>query len=59
MLQLRHVFFRCGFLRERPRQHELGLEDCPSRFDPTIEGSCHPPERRMANPALNVGQDLT
>src|SRR5260370_23501414 len=36
-----------GFLRERPRQHELGLENRPAARDNAIKGRTHPPEHRM------------
>src|SRR5271166_2880036 len=41
VLELRHVLFGRGFLRERPRQHELGLEHRPAAGDDAVEGRPH------------------
>ncbi len=54
VLQLRHVFFRSRFFRERPGQHELGFEHRVGVLDHAVEGCGHPPVDRMLNPALNV-----
>src|SRR5437016_5907304 len=59
MLQLRHVLFRGGLFRERPRQHELTFEDRITALDPTIEGGCHPAQRRMTDPFLYIGDYLS
>jgi hypothetical protein len=59
VLQLGHVFLGGSFLRERPRQHELGLEDGPGRFDPAVEGRRHPAQRRVAHLLLDVGDYLS
>ena len=59
VLQLRHVFLSGSLLRERPRQHELGFEHGTAALDPAIEGRRHPAECRMADPPLDVGDDLT
>ena len=58
MLQLRHVFFRRRFFRERPRQHELGLKDSIAALNPAIQSRRHPAQRRMAHSLLDVGDDL-
>ena len=58
VLQLRHVFFGRPFFGERPRQHELGLENCPGGLDHAVEGRRHPAHHRMLHPALDVGKDL-
>ena len=39
---------------ERPWQHELGFEDCPTWFHHPIEGGSHPLDHRMVYPPLNV-----
>ena len=44
VLELCHVLLGRPFLRERPRQHELGLEDRPGPSTPSRPGS--PPSRR-------------
>jgi hypothetical protein len=54
VLQLRHVFLGCGFLRERPRQHELGLEHGIAAIDPAIQGGGHPAQRRMTHSLLDA-----
>ena len=53
MLELRHVLFGRRFFRERPRQHELGLEHRPGRFDPAVQRGRHPPQRRMLDLPLD------
>jgi hypothetical protein len=57
VLELRYVFFRRRFLRERPRQHELGFEYGPTACDSTVEGCRHPPESRMQGQLLDIGDD--
>src|SRR5208282_1281125 len=59
VLQLRHVFFGCGFLRERPWQHELCFEHGAASFDATVEGRRHPADHRMLDVPLDVADDLT
>src|SRR5262249_14031189 len=54
MLQLRHVFLGRGFFRERPRQHELTLEDRVTALDPAVESCHHPAQRRVPDPFLNI-----
>ncbi len=56
VLDLRHIFFRRRFLRERPRQHEFALEHITT-LDATIESRRHPAKGWMANPLLDVGDD--
>jgi hypothetical protein len=58
MLQLRHVFLGCRFLRERPRQHELGLEHRIAALDPAVQSGPHPAQRRMTDSLLDVGDHL-
>src|SRR5581483_1676981 len=59
MLELRHIFLCRSFLREVPGQHEFGLEHGPAALHPSIEGGPHPAEYRVADVALDVGEDLT
>ena len=59
VLQLGHIFFGRRLFRERPRQHEFGLENRPVTLDPPVERCCHPAESRMPNLSLNIGNDLT
>src|SRR5260370_5176492 len=47
-----------GFLRERPRQHELGLENRPAARDNAIKGRTHPPEHRMTELMLHAFHGL-
>jgi hypothetical protein len=58
MLELWDVFFDRRFLRERPRQHEFGLEDRASCLDPAVERRCHPAEGWMPKLPLHIGDDL-
>ena len=58
MLQLRHVLFGRGFLRERPRQHEFGLEDRITALYTSIESRAHPAQYRVANLTLDVDDHL-
>ena len=53
-----HVLFGRRFFRERPRQHELGLEHRPGPLDHAVEGGRHPAEYGMPDPALDVRDDL-
>ena len=59
MLQLRHVFFRRRFFRERPRQHELSLEDRAAGRNAPVKGCRHPVQRRLPDMPLNIGDDLS
>ncbi len=54
VLQLRHVLCRCRILRERPGQHELGLEDRPGLLDHAVQRRRHPFVDGMANALLHV-----
>ena len=58
VLQLGHVLFGRRFFRERPRQHELGLEHRAGGLDHAVERGRHPADRRMLHAALDVGDDL-
>jgi hypothetical protein len=59
MLQLGHILLRSRFLRERPRQHELRLENRPGRLDPAVQGDAQPSERRVPKVPLDVRDHLT
>ena len=48
------MFLGCGFFRERPRQHEFGLEHRPAAGDDAVQGRPHPPEHRMPQPMLDA-----
>jgi hypothetical protein len=52
------VLLGSTFLRERPRQHELGLEHRPGRLDHAVQRRRHPPLDRMDDPTLHLGDDL-
>jgi hypothetical protein len=54
VLELGHVLFGRPLLRERPRQHELGLVDRPGPRHDAIEGGRHPADDRVLDPALDV-----
>ena len=54
MLQLRHVLFGGGFLRERPGQHELGLEYGATGINEAIQRRRHPFMDGVLNPPLHV-----
>ena len=54
MLELRHVFFGGRLLRERPGQHELGLEHGFGPLHDAVEGRRHPGNGRMLDVALDV-----
>ena len=47
-----------SFLRERPGQHELGLENGPAGLDSAVQSSAHPSERWVPDPPLDVRDDL-
>ena len=54
MLELRHVLLRRAFFRERPRQHEFGLEDGAGFLDQSIQRGGHPGDRPVDRMALDV-----
>ena len=54
VLKLRHVFFGRAFLGERPRQHELGLEDGAGCVNDPVKRCRHPLDHRMVHPPLDV-----
>jgi hypothetical protein len=54
VLDLRHVLFGGRLFRERPRQHEFGLEHRAGAVHDAIERSGHPAEHWVPNPALDV-----
>ena len=47
-----------GLFRERPGQHELGLEHRPGALDHAVEGGRHPADHRMPDPPLDVFDGL-
>src|SRR5262249_61328389 len=59
VLQLRHIFLGRRLFRERPGQHELGLEHRTRCFDSAIEGSRHPTQYWMPDLPLDVREHLT
>ena len=58
MLQLWRILFDRRFFRERPRQHELGLEDGLAPLYTAIEGGGHPAQHGMADLPLDVRDHL-
>ena len=48
------MLFGSRFFRERPRQHELGLEHGSGALDDAVQCRRHPAEHRMPDPALDV-----
>jgi hypothetical protein len=58
VLQLRHVLLGCGFLRERPRQHELGLEHGIAALNPAIQRGPHPAQRGVTDFFLDIADHL-
>ena len=54
VLQLRHVLFGGGFFRERPGQHEFGLEHRAAGINQAVEGRGHPFDDGVLDPALHV-----
>jgi hypothetical protein len=59
VLQLGHVFLGGRFFRERPGQHEFGLENGPGRFDTAIKSSAHPSNYWVPDVPLDVRDHLT
>jgi hypothetical protein len=59
VLELRHMLLGGGLLRERPGQHEFGLEDRPGRLYPAVQGGAHPSDSWVPNMMLHVGNDLS
>ena len=58
VLQLGHVLLGRAFLRERPWQHELGLEDGAGSLDHAVQCCRHPALDRMKHLPLHLGDDL-
>ena len=54
VLELGHVLFGGRLLRERPGQHELGLEHRLGALHDAVEGCRHPGNGRMLDAALDV-----
>ncbi len=55
VLELGHVFFGGRLLRERPGQHELGLEHGVEVGDEAVKGRRHVAAHRVLDPSLHVG----
>ena len=45
-------------LGERPRQHELGLENCPGALDHAVQSGGQKPDHRMLHPSLDRRDNL-
>src|SRR5215813_8883986 len=58
MLELGHVLLRRRLLRERPRQHEFRFEHRAAAFNDPVQGRSHPADHRVANPALDISDEL-
>jgi hypothetical protein len=58
VLQLRHILVGRGLLGEGPWQHELSLEDRAAALDTAVKRRAHPPDNRMPDFPLDVGDDL-
>jgi hypothetical protein len=58
VLDLGRVLLGRGLLRERPGQHEFGLEDRPAARDNPVNGRPHPAEHGMPEPMLNAFDGL-
>ena len=58
MFELRHVFLGRGFFRERPGQHELGLENRPNSFDAAVQRGRHPAQHRVPDLPLHIDENL-
>ena len=54
VLNLRHMLRRGSLFRERPRQHELGLENGSGWFNDAVQRGSHPAEHGVPHPPLNV-----
>src|SRR6266540_3716134 len=54
VLNLGHVLLGRALLRERPGQHEFGLEHGSSAFDDPIEGCCNPAQQGMPDAVLDL-----
>ena len=51
-------FSRGRLFRERPREHELGLEHGPGALDHAVQGGGQKPDHRVLHPPLNFRDDL-
>src|ERR1700730_62678 len=58
VLELGHMLLGRRLFRERPRQHEFGLEHRASALDHAVERGRHPADYGVPNPALDVLDDL-
>ena len=54
VLELRHVLLRGRLFRERPRQHEFGLEDGAGFLDQPVQRGGHPGDCSVDRMALDV-----
>jgi hypothetical protein len=53
------VLLRRGLFRKRPRQHEFGFEQRAVALDDAVQRRSHPADHRMADPALDIPDDLS
>jgi hypothetical protein len=56
MLELSHVLLCRRLFRERPRQHEFGLEYFASALDDAVQRGSHPADYRVARTQLLFGR---
>ena len=52
------MFLGRRLFRERPRQHEFGLEYGPGTLDHAVQGGRHPAVHRVLDPTLDVFDGL-
>ena len=52
------MLFRRRLFRERPRQHEFGFEHRAIALDDAVQRRSHPADHRVADPALDIFDDL-
>jgi hypothetical protein len=53
LLDLSDVLLRRRLFRERPREHELGLEHCPGVFDHSVQCGRQKPDHWVLHPPLD------
>ena len=58
VLDLGYMLLGRGLFRERPGQHEFGLKDRARALDDAVQRGGHPADHGMANPALDIFDDL-
>jgi hypothetical protein len=54
VLDLGHMLLGGGLFRERPGQHEFGLENRSAARNNPVESRAHPPEHGMQEPMLDA-----